>query len=137
MPPVLRLLNTNKYPASLLFLLMTLGPMIAAIPVLETAHGAVARVLIVYGRVPFFYYVLHIPLIHLAAIAVSLAREGRVDPWLLANHPMGNPPPPDGYAWSLPLLYLVTIAVAAILYLPCRWMGELKQRRGDAWLRYL
>jgi uncharacterized membrane protein len=137
LPPVLRFLNTNKYPASLLFLLMTLGPMIASIPLLETAHGAVARVLIVYGRVPFFYYVLHIPLIHVAAVVVSLVREGRVNPWLLANHPMGNPPPPSGSVWSLPLLYLVTVVVVAVLYVPCRWMGSLKQRRGDAWLRYL
>ena len=137
MPPLLRFLNTNKYPASLLFLLMTLGPMIAAIPLLETAHGALARVLIVYGRVPFFYYVLHIPLIHLAALAVSFLREGHADAWLFANHPMGNPPPPDGYTWGLPLLYLVTFAVVAILYVPCRWMGELKARRSEAWLRYL
>lgn len=137
MPPLLRFLNTNKYPASLLFLLMTLGPMIAVIPLLETANGASARVLMVYGRVPFFYYVLHIPLIHLAAVVVSLIREGHVNAWLLANHPMGNPPPPDGYTWGLPLLYLVTLVVVAILYVPCRWMGELKQRRDDAWLRHL
>jgi uncharacterized membrane protein len=136
-PAALRFLNTNKYPASLLFLLMTLGPMILLIPPLETAHGRLARILIVYGRVPFFYYVLHIPLIHLAAMAVSLLREGRVDAWLFANHPMGNPPPPDGYTWGLPLLYLVTFSVVAILYLPCRWMGELKRRRQDAWLRYV
>jgi uncharacterized membrane protein len=136
-PPLLRFLNTNKYPASLLFLLMTLGPMIAVVPLLETAHGRLAKILIVYGRVPFFYYVLHIPLIHLAAIAVSLLREGRLNPWLLANHPMGNPPPPEGYMWPLPLLYLVTLVVVAILYVPCRWMGELKQRRQDAWLRYV
>ena len=137
MPPLLRFLNTNKYPASLLFLLMTLGPMIAVIPLLETAHGALARVLIVYGRVPFVYYVLHIPLIHLAAIGVSLLRERHANAWLFANHPMGNPPPPDGYVWGLPLLYLVTFVVVAILYVPCRWMGEVKQRRDDAWLRYL
>jgi uncharacterized membrane protein len=137
MPPLLRFLNTNKYPASLLFLLMTLGPMIAVIPLLETAHGALARVLIVYGRVPFFYYVLHIPLIHVAAIAVSFLREGHANAWLFANHPMGNPPPPDGYTWGLPLLYLVTFIVVAILYVPCRWMGGLKARREDAWLRYL
>ena len=93
MPPLLRFLNTNKYPASLLFLLMTLGPMIAVIPLLETAHGALARVLIVYGRVPFFYYVLHIPLIHLAAIAVSFAARrarGRV---ALRQPPDGQPSP--------------------------------------------
>jgi uncharacterized membrane protein len=136
-PTPLRFLNTNKYPASLLFLLMTLGPMIALIPLLETTHGWIARILIVYGRVPFFYYVLHIPLIHVAAIAVSLLHEGHVNAWLFANHPMGNPPPPDGYVWGLPLLYLVTIVVVAILYVPCRWMGALKQRRQDAWLRYV
>jgi uncharacterized membrane protein len=139
MPPALRFLNTNKYPASFLFLLMTLGPTLVAIPLLETAHGRLARVLEVYGRVPFFYYVLHIPLIHLAAIAVSLVREGRVDPWLLTNHPTSNPPPPPGYTWGLPLLYAVTFAVVAILYVPCRWMGELKRRRAKTspWLRYL
>ncbi len=137
MPALLRFLNTNKYPASLLFLLMTLGPMIASIPLLETAHGRLASALMVFGRVPFFFYVLHIPLIHLAAIAVSLVREGRVNAWLFANHPMGNPPPPEGYAWSLPLLYFVTLAVVAILYVPCRWMGELKRRRSEPWLRYL
>jgi uncharacterized membrane protein len=139
MPPALRFLNTSKYPASLLFLLMTLGPTLVAIPLVETAHGPLARAFEVYGRVPFFYYVLHIPLIHLAAIAVSLAREGHVDPWLLANHPMGNPPAPPGYAWSLPLLYAVTLAVVAILYLPCRWMGERKRRRAKTspWLRYV
>jgi uncharacterized membrane protein len=137
MPAPLRFLNTSKYPASLLFLLMTLGPMLVAIPLLETARGPLARVLEVYGRVPFFYYVLHVPLIHLAAIGVSLFREGRVDPWLLTNHPMGNPPPPPGYPWSLPLLYGVTLAVVATLYLPCRWMGELKRRSHNPWLRYL
>jgi hypothetical protein len=111
--------------------------MIAVIPLLETAHGPLAWALMVFGRVPFFFYILHIPLIHLAAVAVSLLREGHVNAWLFANHPMGNPEPPDGYVWGLPLLYLVTLVVVAMLYVPCRWMGELKQRRNEAWLRYL
>jgi len=136
-PAVLRFLNTTKYPASLLFLLMTLGPMIAIIPALETSRGAMARILAVYGRVPFFYYVLHIPLIHVAALFVSLLREGRENPWLFANHPMMNPPPPDGYTWSLPLLYLVTLVVVVLLYVPCRWMARLKDRRREAWLTYV
>lgn len=130
-------LNTTKYPASLQFLLMTLGPTIALVPFLEKSRGAVARALAVFGRVPLFYYVLHIPLIHAAACLVSLAREGRVDLWLFANHPMMVPPAPAGYAWSLPLLYAVTAAVVALLYFPCRWYGELKGQRREAWLRLL
>ncbi|HUQ53482.1 MAG TPA: hypothetical protein VM692_14745, partial [Gammaproteobacteria bacterium] len=57
-------------------------------------------------RVPFFYYLLHIPAAHLAACIVSLVREGRVDPWLFGNHPMMSGPAPEGYMWGLPLLYL-------------------------------
>jgi uncharacterized membrane protein len=133
----LRFLNTTKYPASLQFLLMTLGPTVALVPLLEKTRGAGARALAVFGRVPLFYYVLHIPLIHAAACLVSLARTGQVDPWLFANHPMMVPPAPAGYVWSLPLLYAVTAAVVAILYLPCRWYGGMKARRRDAWLRLL
>jgi hypothetical protein len=57
----------------------------------------------VFGRVPFFYYVLHIPLTHAPALGVSLIRLGQVGPWLFANHPMGNPPLPEGYTWGLGL----------------------------------
>jgi uncharacterized membrane protein len=130
-------LNTTKYPASLSFLLMTLGPTIALIPRLEGARGAIARWITVFGRVPFFYYMLHIPLIHALALVVSQVRLGAVSPWLFANHPMGNPPPPDGYTWSLPLLYLVWAVAVVLLYFACRWFADLKARRQDWWLRYL
>jgi uncharacterized membrane protein len=137
MPALLSFLNTSKYPASLSFLLMTLGPTIALIPLLERARGALARWTTVFGRVPFFYYVLHIPLIHALALVVSRIRLGEVSPWLFANHPMGNPPPPDGYAWSLGLLYLVFAVAIGLLYVPCRWFAAVKARRTDWWLRYL
>jgi uncharacterized membrane protein len=137
MPALLSFLNTTKYPASLAFLLMTLGPTVALIPLLERARGAPARWITVFGRVPFFYYVLHIPLIHALALVVSKIRLGQVSPWLFANHPMGNPPPPDGYTWSLPLLYLVFALAIALLYVPCRRFADLKARRRDWWLRYL
>jgi hypothetical protein len=130
-------LNTTKYPASLQFLLMTLGPTIALVPLLEHFSGRLARALVVFGRVPLFYYVLHIPLIHIAACLVSLVRFGRVDPWLFENHPMMAPPAPAGYVWSLPLLYAVTAAVVVVLYFPCRWYGALKARRREAWLQLL
>jgi hypothetical protein len=134
---VLRFLGTSKYPASLLFLLMTLGPMLVAVGLLEGARGAVANVLATFGRVPLFYYLLHIPAIHVAASIVSVLRSGAVDPWLLDNHPMMVGPPPDGYTWSLPLLYLVTAIVVALLYIPCRWFARLKERNRSEWLSYL
>jgi uncharacterized membrane protein len=134
---LLQFLGTTKYPASLLFLLMTLGPTILLIPVLERARGPVARVLTVFGRVPFFYYVLHIPLIHLVFVGLSIARYGTVIPWMTANHPMYPPPPPPGYTYSLTALYAITLLVVTILYFPCRWFADLKSRRSDRWLSYL
>jgi uncharacterized membrane protein len=136
-PALFRLLNQRKYPASQLFLLMTLGPTIALLPLAERARGFVADALATFGRVPFFYYLLHIPLIHTAALVVSLVREGRVDPWLFGNHPMMPPPQPPGYMWSLPLLYLVFAIVIVILYLPCRWFAQARARQSGGWLRYL
>ena len=136
-PAVLAFLNTTKYPASLCFLLMTLGPTIASIPLLESASGPVPRLVSVFGRVPFFYYVLHIPLIHALAVVVSKVRLGYVNAWLFANHPMGNPRPPAGYTWNLWLLYLVWAIAIAALYFPCRWFAGFKSRRKDWWLRYL
>jgi uncharacterized membrane protein len=136
-PGLLAFLNTSKYPASFLFLLMTLGPTLALLPLLEGATGRLAGVLETFGRVPLFYYVLHIPLIHLAAVAVSLIRTGAVSPWLFANHPLMPGPAPAGYTWSLPLLYLVWAIVVAILHFPCRWYAALKARRKSPLLSYL
>jgi uncharacterized membrane protein len=137
MPALLSFLNPAKYPASLDFLLMTLGPTIVLIPLLEQARGAVSRILAVFGRVPLFYYLLHIPLIHALAILVSLIREGGVNPWLFANHPAMVGPPPDGYVWSLGLLYLVCAVAVLILYFPSRWYAVKKMEGLRGWTRYL
>jgi uncharacterized membrane protein len=137
MPAFLSFLNCTKYPASLNFLLMTLGPIIALIPWLESARGFLTRTISIFGRVPFFYYVLHIPLIHAFALIVSKIRMGFVSPWLFTNHPMGNPPPPDGYVWTLSALYLVWGITIVLLYLPCRRFADLKAKRTDWWLSYL
>jgi uncharacterized membrane protein len=136
-PTLLAFLNTSKYPASLLFLLMTLGPFIALLPLVENAKGFVARALETFGRVPLFYYILHIPTIHIAAICVSLIRTGAVTPWLFANHPLNPGRAPDGYQWGLPLLYLVWAIVIVILYFPCRWFAAYKARNKSPWLSYL
>jgi hypothetical protein len=84
-----------------------------------------------------FYYLLHIPTIHFAAVIVSIIREGKVDSWLFANHPMMNPPPPDNYMWPLSLLYAVFIIVVVVLYWPCRWYARRKATNPSPWMRYI
>jgi hypothetical protein len=135
---VLSFLNTTKYPPSLLFLLMTLGP---AMIVLWSVDGGTPRVLqpaLVIGRVPFFYYMLHFLLIHVLAVAVCFVRYGSAH-WMfespdLAHYPFTAPP---GWGYSLPAVYLVWAFVVVAMYPLCRWFAALKQRRSDAYLSYL
>jgi uncharacterized membrane protein len=136
-PALFRMLSQRKYPASPLFLLMTLGPTLAFLPYAERMRGRIADFLSTFGRVPMFFYLLHIPLIHASALVVSLIREARVDPWLFGNHPMNPPPVPDGYRWSLPLLYLVFAVVIALLYWPCKRYAAAKARRRSGLLRFI
>jgi uncharacterized membrane protein len=137
MPSLLAFLNTTKYPASFCFLLMTLGPTIALIPLVESAQGRFLRWLEVFGRVPFFFYMLHIPLLHALGIVVSQMRLGEISPWLFANHPMGAPEVPEAYTWSLAVLYAVWAVAIVLLYFACRWFAGVKARRSDWWLSYL
>lgn len=130
-------LNTAKYPASLQFLLMTLGPALVALPFLEQARGHVAGMLETFGRVPMFYYLLHIPLIHVLAVVVSFVRTGSVSPWLFGNHPMWPPEPPPGYRWSLTLLYAITALAVVILYFACRWYAQRKATNPRPWMKYV
>lgn len=126
----LSFLNATKYPGSLQFLLMTLGPLLLLLPAFERSQRPVFDMLAQLGRVPLFYYVVHIPIIHLVAIAVSLFRTGSVTPWLFTNFPMEPAPQPPGYRWSLALLYLVTAVVVCLLYGLCRWYQKLRARQG-------
>jgi uncharacterized membrane protein len=134
---VFSFLNTTKYPASLEYLLMTTGPMFIVWALAERWKGRVASVIETFGRVPMFYYLLHIPLIHLAACVVSLFREGRVNPWLFANHPVASGPAPAGYTWSLGLLYIVYAVILILLYFPCRWFADKKKTSRSALLKFL
>ena len=135
-PPILlRMLNQQKYPASQLFLMMTLGPTIALIPLAERARGWFSGVVTTFGRVPMFYYMLHIPLIHATALVVWAIRDGQVGSARFDSAPYVSIPPAD--RWSLALLYLVFAIVVAVLYLPCRWYARRKAERPAAWMRYI
>lgn len=138
MPALLAFLNTSKYPASPDFLLMTLGPAVALVPVLERLRGRASDLVATLGRVPFFFYLLHLFVIHALALGVSWIRQGEVSPWLFTNHPMGNPPPPEGAVWPLAWLYATWIAAVALLVPPSRWFARVRAcHPGSPWLRYL
>jgi uncharacterized membrane protein len=134
-PALFQLLNQRKYPASPLYLLMTLGPPIALLPLVERARGALAGLFTTFGRVPMFYYLLHIPVIHLIALLVWKIRDGQVHPEWFASAPYVSVPPEQ--RWSLALLYLVFAVTILALYFPCRWFAGVKKRSSSALLRYV
>ena len=129
----LSFLNCQKYPPSLLFLLMTLGPAILALACLDRGLGGwPGRVLRTFGRVPLFYYVLQWPIAHGLAVAFEVLRGHPVG-WMFRFPPFQAPP---GYGYGLATTYLMWLVVVAILYYPSRWFADLKRRRRDAWLSY-
>ncbi len=137
-PFLMRLLNQQKYPASALFLTMTLGPMVTLMPFVERLQPRpMWNWLVTFGRVPMFYYLLHIPTIHVAAMIVSVAREGNVNPWLFGNHPYAPPDVPAGYQWSLGLLYFVWALCVIALYFPSKWFARLRATKRYPWLSYI
>jgi uncharacterized membrane protein len=135
---IISFLNTQKYPPSLDYLLMTLGPALILLGLLDKtkAERGLSRVLLVYGRVPMFYYILHIYLIHILAILVALAVHQPAS-WLW-HGAIFLLPTPAGYGHGLPFIYVIWIFAVASLYPGCRWYMEFKQRHRDwAWLSYL
>jgi uncharacterized membrane protein len=134
---VLSFLNTTKYPPSLLYLLMTLGPALLFLWAVDAGTPRWLQPALTIGKVPMFYYLLHIPLIHLIAIVVCYARYRHIY-WMFESPTMGEFPvtPPPGWGYSLPIIYLVWAVVVLTLYPLCRWFAGLKQRSSDAWMSY-
>lgn len=135
---VISFLNTEKYPPSLDYLLMTLGPALIFLGLLDgiKAERGLGRMFLVYGRVPLFYYVIHIYLIHVIAIAAAIAMR-QPAAWLWHGGIFLQRAPAN-YGHGLPFIYAIWILVVASLYLPCRWFMEFKARHRDwNWLSYL
>jgi uncharacterized membrane protein len=136
---VLSFLRCTKYPPSLDFLLMTLGPALLLLAGLERVKLAIANPLIVFGRVPLFYFIVHLYLIHLLAIPLALFRYGQAAFLFTPAPSMGgaaNVYPAD-YGYGLGVVYILWIAVVVLLYALCLWFSRLKERRRDWWLSYL
>jgi uncharacterized membrane protein len=135
----LSFLRTSKYPPSLLFLLMTLGPSLIALSALDRVRVTERHPLLVFGRVPLFYYVVHWYVLHLVAMGFAWMRYNRVD-FLFALPPALSPSPsgyPQGYGYDLWVVYLVWAAILVALYPACRWFADVKARKRSPLLSYL
>jgi uncharacterized membrane protein len=135
-PFIFQLLNQRKYPASPLFLLMTLGPLLALVPAAEKAKGWAAGILRTVGSVPMFYYLLHILLIHSTALIVNMIRNGDINAAWYASAPFSQVP--EQFRWGLPLLYFVFAIDLIVLVGVCRMYARYKFAHPEKkWLKYL
>lgn len=131
---ILSFINVEKYPPSLLYLLITLSISILSMPLLEVWSGRVERFFTVFGRVPMFYYIAHIYLIHLIAIVWAFFKH--VPVYYFTDNNMMFAAKPD-WGFSLPVVYTVWIAVVLLLYFPCLWFMYIKLNHRKWWLSYL
>ncbi len=132
------ILNTTKYPPSLLFLLMTLGPALGLLAALDGRRPRLTRPAWVFGQVPLFYFLLHLPVIHLLAVLLCYARLGAVH-WMfespdLSHFPFSQPP---GWGFDLPVVYGIWVVVVAGMYPLCRWYAGAKGEHPRSWMSYL
>lgn len=124
--------NVTKYPPSLQYLLMTIGPILVLLGLVENAKGPIADALLAFGRVPFFFYVLHLYVIHLCAVAVGMVLGFPARDMMVIFYDY-----PKDFGISLPAVYALWIVIVVALYPVCRWFAGLKARRRDWWLSYI
>jgi uncharacterized membrane protein len=138
---LLSFLNTTKYPPSLEFLLMTLGPALLLLACFDRWTPGRNNPVVIFGRVPLFYYVLHFYAAHAVASLMAIVRYGRPAlsfafmPFPSTGGPRGLFPPDFGY--PLWVVYVAWVLIVAGLYPVCRWFAGVKARRRDWWLSYL
>ena len=130
---VLSFMNVSKYPPSLMYFCMTIGPALIILSFLEKTQNSISKIISTYGSVPFFYYLIHFYFLHfLLAIAFFLT-GGQISqivqvPFLFR---------PSVFGFSLPVVYLIWIFVVASLYRPCLWFKRYKTKHNQWWLKYI
>jgi uncharacterized membrane protein len=125
---ILSFIDCTKYPPSLLYLLMTLGPGILLLAFFEKYNNRLTNIISVYGKVPFFYYIMHLLFIHGSSLLI--AKLMHIDQGSFGN---AN----TAWGFGLSIVYLAWICIVIALYFPCNWFMKVKQRRKDWWLSYL
>lgn len=138
---VLSFFNCTKYPGSLDFLLMTLGPALLVLACFDQLTFKPANPLIVFGRVPMFYFILHFYLIHVLTVLAAFLRYGSAATGFIFNPVPSTGGPrelfPADFGYRLWVTYAVWILTLALLYPLCRWFAKVKATRRDWWLSYL
>jgi len=134
---ILSFLNVHKYPPSLLFMCITIGPALLFLSVFENSNNKLTRAITIYGRVPFFYYVLHFYMLHILCMILFLSR----------GHSFSEATPPifgipfrfmiSGEGYSLTIVYVIWISLIIVLYPLCKWFSEYKKKKSYWWLSYL
>jgi uncharacterized membrane protein len=133
----LSFLNVTKYPVSLQFTLMTLGPLMILLGLLEKVEGSRSNPLLVFGRVPLFYFLLHFFVIHLAALIMYMIRTGKALGEIDFPFPASLGGPTADGAVSLPWVYVAWVSVVLGLYPLCRWFDAFRREGGRSWAKWL
>ena len=134
----LSFINTRKYPPSLLYMCMTIGPAILFLAWVGNVRNRLTKFITVYGRVPFFYYILHFFLIHFISAICFLARGHSIaDGMKESPNPIGPKFTTPGEGYSLGMVYLIWILVVVALYPVCKWYADYKLKHRKWWLSYL
>lgn len=132
---VLDFIKLTKYPPSLLFILMTIGPALIILALIEKSSNSLSSKISIFGKVPFFYYILHILLIHVLAMLAFFA-TGHTAQELDYTH-FNNSTLPFGFGFPLWVVYVFWVIVILILYFPCKWYSRYKSKNRKWWLSYL
>ncbi len=128
--------NLTKYPPSLLYICMTLGPAIIFLAFTENRQGWLAKKIITIGRVPFFYYIVHLYIIHLAASLAAMATGYRWSDFVFDSD--WTPDRLKGYGFNLWVVYGVWAGIVLLIYPLCSWFNDIKKRNPHIWwLKYL
>lgn len=134
---IISFFNVTKYPCSLLYLCMTLGPALIMLSLIEHVKNKFASILIIYGNVPFFYYILHLYLIRVINVILFFASGFGTGQVVGVGPKKYHMFQPISFGYSLLIVYLIWLLIVVILYFPCRWFSDYKKTHRQWWLSYL
>jgi uncharacterized membrane protein len=129
---IISFMNLEKYPPSLLFIAVTLGLTLPLLSLVERCRSPLHDAIVTIGRVPLFYYVVHLYIVHLLAMVGGVIQGFPASAWLVDIVEK-----PEGYGFGLPVIYMVWVSLVLALYPACRWFAGMKAKRSDWWLSYL